>query len=125
MLEIKSVGEGTLRWEALDLYAANDYDFNKTWKNLTAPFKKHIDQVQMYMKLAELQGYENVPNEAVIIYEAKPNQESKEFVIPRSDWGISHLFEAAKMIVDAVNNKKPPACNIGIDGCARCKHYDN
>lgn len=125
MLEIKSVGEGTLLWEAPQMYAANDYDFKKTWKELNAPFQKHIDQVQMYMKLAELQGYEDVPNEAVIIYESKVNQESKEFIIPRSEWGIAHLFEAAKMIVEAVKNQQPPTCNINMNGCARCQQYDN
>lgn len=123
MLEIKSIGDGTLRWEAPHLYAANDYDFKRTWNALDAPFQKHIDQVQMYMKLAELQGYDDVPNEAVIIYEAKANQESKEFVIPRSEWGIAHLFESAKMIVNAINTGTPPECNISKDGCARCKNY--
>lgn len=123
MLEIKSVGDGTLRWECPELYANNGYDFNKTWREINAPFKKHIDQVQLYMKLAELQGYENIPNEAVIIYEAKPNQEVKEFVIPRSEWGISNLLDAAKMIVESVKAGTPPECNIASEGCARCKPY--
>ena len=122
-LEIKSVGEGTLRWEIPDVYADNGYDFNKTWKSITSPFKKHIDQVQLYLELARLQGYEDVPDEAIIIYEAKPNQEIKEFVIPRSTWGIAHLLKAAKMIVEAVNAKIPPICNINQDGCGRCKGY--
>lgn len=124
-LEIKSVGEGTLRWECPGLYADNGYDFNKTWKAIEAPFQKHIDQVQMYLELAKLQGYEDVPDEAVIIYEAKPNQESKEFVIPRSNWGIQHLFEAARMITEAVKAEVPPECNISADKCGRCKGYDN
>lgn len=125
MLEIKSVGEGTLRWECPELYAENDYDFNKTWKAINAPFMKHIMQVQIYMKLAELLGYENAPQEAVIIYEAKPNQEVKEFVVPKSDFGITHLFEAAKKIVDAVKAGTPPECNIAAGGCGKCKGYDN
>jgi hypothetical protein len=125
MLEIKSLGEGTLRWECPELYAENGYDFNKTWKAINAPFMKHIMQVQIYMKLAELLGYENVPQEAVIIYEAKPNQESKEFVIPKSDFGISHIFEAAQMIVDSIKANTPPVCNIGPEGCGKCKGYND
>lgn len=125
MLEIKSVGEGTLRWECPELFAENGYDFNKTWKAISAPFMKHIMQVQIYMKLAELLGYENAPQEAVIVYEAKPNQEYKEFVIPKSDFGISHLFEAAEMIVNAVKTKTPPSCNIAADGCGKCKGYND
>lgn len=125
MLEIKSIGIGTLRYEAFDLLKENNYDFEKAWKKLDAPFMKHIMQVQVYMKLAELIGYENVPQEAVLIYDAKPNQESKEFIVPKSDWGISHLFDAAKMIVEAVDAKTPPPCNITSMGCPRCKGYDN
>lgn len=125
MLEIKSIGVGTLRWEAKELFAENDYDFEKTWKALTAPFQKHIMQVQIYMKLAELLGMENVPQEAVLIYEAKPNQQVKEFVVHKSDFGISHLFDAAAMIVQAVKDKVPPECNIAAGGCGKCKGYDD
>ena len=86
---------------------------------------KHIMQVQIYMKLAELLGYEGCPQEAVIIYEAKPNQTHKEFVVPKSDFGIKHLFEAAEKIVAAVNKGEPPLCNIKAEGCNRCKSYDS
>jgi hypothetical protein len=125
MLEIKSVGVGTLRYEIPGVFMDNNSDFEATWKTITAPFKKHITQVQIYMKLAELLGYENVPQEAVIIYEAKPNQEVKEFVVPKSDWGITHIFEAAQMIVDAIKNEEPPICNITSNGCSKCKGYTN
>ena len=125
MLEIKSVGVGTLRFEAAELLAESDNDFDKAWRSITQPFMKHIQQVQIYMKLAELLNYENAPQETVIIYEAKPNQEVKEFVIPKSDFGISHLFDAAAMIVAAVKNQTPPECNISTDGCAKCKGYTN
>ena len=121
MLEIKSVGVGTLRYECPELLADNGYDFEKTWKAINAPFMKHVTQVQIYMKLAELLGYDDVPQEAVLIYEAKPNQEYKEFVVRKSDFGISHLFEAAQMIVDSIKAGTPPACNLKPDGCAKCK----
>lgn len=125
MLEIKSVGEGTLRFEAPELFAEHDYDFKKTWDALDAPFMKHIMQVQIYMKLAELLGYENCPQEAVLIYEAKPNQTHKEFVVQKSDFGIKHLFEAAEKIVAAVKKGEPPLCNIKAEGCKRCSGYDS
>lgn len=123
MLEIKSIGEGTFRWEAPEVLAENDYDFNKAWKALKAPFMKHIMQVQIYMKLAELLNYEDFPQEAVLIYENKATQDVKEFVVAKSDFGITHLFEAAEMIVNAVKTNNPPACNIAVDGCAKCKDY--
>lgn len=123
MLEIKSVGMGTIRWEAPELLAEHGNDFGKIWDAIKAPFMKHITQVQIYMKLAELLGLENCPQEAVIIYENKATQEAKEFVIPKSDFGIEHLFEAAQKIVDALASGKAPACNIQLDGCAKCKEY--
>ncbi len=123
MLEIKSIGAGTLRWEAGELFAENNGDFDKTWKAVTSPFMKHVNQVQIYMKLAELLDLEYKPQEAVLVYESKSNQEAKEFVVPKSDFGISHLFEAAQMIADAVANKTPPVCNIGTTGCKRCGGY--
>jgi hypothetical protein len=124
MLEIKSIGMGTFRYEARDLIAEHNGDFEKIWKSVTAPFMKHITQVQIYMKLAELIGLANCPQEAVIIYEAKATQEIKEFVIPKSDFGIEHLFEAAADIVAAVDKKEPLPCNIGADGCYKCRGYN-
>jgi hypothetical protein len=107
------------------LLADNGYDFDKTWKAITTPFMKHVTQVQIYMKLAELLGYDDIPQEAVLIYEAKPNQQAKEFVVPKSDFGIMHLFEAAEMIVNCIKNGTPPACNIAADGCGKCKGHND
>jgi hypothetical protein len=125
MLEIKSIGVGTLRYEAPGLLADNNYDFDKAWDAIDGPFMKHITQVQIYMKLAELIGYPNVPQEAVIIYESKANQKIKEFVVHKSDFDIKHLFEAANMICEAVKAKIPPVCNIQANGCNRCKDYND
>ncbi len=78
------------------------------------------------MKLAELLNMEVVPQEAVIIYENKASQEPKEFVIPKSDFSIAPLFEAAAKIVEAVKNQTPPACNIdGWGNCERCGGYND
>lgn len=125
MLEIKSIGVGTLRFEAPELLMEHDNNFDKAWRSINQPFMKHIQQVQIYMKLAELLNYEDCPQEAVIIYEAKPNQEVKEFVVPKSDFGISHLFDAAAMIIECTKKQTPPPCNVSTDGCAKCKGYTN
>lgn len=124
MLEIKSIGMGTFRYEAPDLVAEHDGDFEKIWADVKAPFMKHITQVQIYMKLAELLQLEDHPQEAVIIYEAKATQEVKEFVVPKSDFGIEHIFESAKNIVEAVDKGEPVPCNISFNGCHKCKGYD-
>jgi len=130
MLEIKSIGPGTFSWEDRSGYRELDYNFEKAWDALNNPFPKHVTQVQIYMKIAELISesngdYKNFPQEAVMIYENKSNQDIKEFVVPKSDFSINHLLEAAKMIVDAVDAKTPILCNISINGCARCKGYED
>ena len=125
MLEIKSIGAGTLRWEAPELFAEHGGDFEKTWKNIDAPFMKHVNQVQIYMKLAELLELEYVPQEAVLIYESKATQDVKEFVVSKSDFGISELFKAAEMIAECVKTKTPPPCNIATTGCKRCEGFED
>jgi hypothetical protein len=126
MLEIKSVGVGTFLWMDKQAWMAANQDFDKAWNNLKVPFESHIQQVQIYMRLLELAGHESVPQEAVLIYEAKPNQEIKEFIVQKDGWGINHLIDAAKMIVECVDKGTPPDCNVGgVYKCDKCKGYEN
>jgi hypothetical protein len=126
LLEIKSIGAGTFRFEAPGLMAEHGGNLDAMWKALDAPFMSHIKQAQMYMKLAELMNLEIQPQEALFLYENKSNQTQKEFVVPKSDFGISHILEAAQMIADAVDHKSAPTCNIDPNnGCYQCKVYDD
>lgn len=126
LLEIKSVGAGTFRFEAPQMMAEHDGNLDKMWNALKAPFMSHIMQAGMYMKLAELANLEYQPQEALFLYENKANQQTKEFVVKKSDFGISHILEAAQMIVDSVDSHTPPTCNIDVNnGCYQCKGYDN
>lgn len=126
LLEIKSIGAGTFRFEAPGLMAEHGGNLDAMWKALDAPFMSHIKQAQMYMKLAELMGMEIQPQEALFLYENKSNQSHKEFVVPKSDFGISHILEAAQMIVDAVDKGEAPSCNIDHnEGCYQCKVYND
>lgn len=125
MLEIKSIGAGTMQWYDLQFWLANDQDFDKAWKNLTAPFKAHVQQIQLYMEVLRLAGVEDVPEEAVLIYEAKPNQLVKEFVVRRDTWGIQHVLDGAQIVVDALKAEKAPLCNIGgAFKCKQCSSYE-
>jgi hypothetical protein len=124
LLEVKTIGEGSIRWYAPDIAYANNNDFKKMWAAISAPFLEHIHQAQIYMKLLELMGQPNAPQEALILYEAKGLHEHKEFVIQKSDWGIAELFEAAANIISAIDKGTPPLCNInGVAGCPKCSDY--
>lgn len=121
LLEIKSVGLGTFLWMDRTGFMESGQDFEKCWKNLKSPFEEHVIQAQLYMKVLELSGVESPPQEAVFIYEAKPTQEVKEFVVRKDDWAIGHILEAAAMIVKAAEDGVPPQCNIGGSaGCRQC-----
>jgi hypothetical protein len=123
LLEVKSIGIGSMRYYSPGLVKA-DSDFAAAWKAIETPFESHISQVQLYLKLLELSDHEVTPQEAVIIYESKVNQEVKEFVIRKDSWGITHILDAAKMIVEAVKTKTPPDCNNGGRMlCQGCKGY--
>ena len=124
LLEIKSVGEGTIRWEDPQFLREHDNDFKKAWAALKQPFPVHIGQAQVYMKLLELMDPENYPKEAVFIYESKVDQQVKEFVVPKSDFGITPLFEAAERIMTAIDKQQPPMCNINPQGtCSKCEVF--
>jgi hypothetical protein len=126
MLEIKSIGAGTFRFEAPQLMAEHGGNLDDMWKALNAPFMSHIKQAQMYMKLAELIGLEHQPQEALFLYENKSNQTHKEFVVAKSDFGISHILEEAAAIVAAVDTHEAPTCNIDANArCYQCKGYDD
>jgi len=124
LLEIKSVGAGTVRFENPDLFYKHDGIMENIWKELDAPFYSHIMQAQLYMKLIELIGMPNPPKEALFLYESKATQEVKEFVIPKSDFGIDVILEGARLVVSAVDKGVPPTCNIDpVAGCHSCNYH--
>jgi hypothetical protein len=119
MLEIKSVGAGTFMWYDRSNWFASNQDFSEAWKNLKSPFESHVAQVQLYMKVLELSGREDVPQEAVLIYEAKPTQEVKEFVVRKDDWAIKPIIDGAQIVVDSLGKNIAPDCNV--NGALKCK----
>jgi len=126
LLEIKSVGEGTIRWEDPYYLREHGNDFKKAWAALRQPFTVHIAQAQVYMKLLEIMDPVNHPKEAIFIYESKVDQLVKEFVVPKSDFGISNLFDDAKNIMIAIDKQEPPRCNINPgSSCYKCEVYND
>ena len=120
LIEIKSIGAGTLRFEAPDLLADAGYDVTKAWGNIRRPFRGHLLQGQMYLELARRQFGEDAPKEIVFIYELKADQSYKEFVVKANFDIVERIFNAAKKVVDAVEADKIPKCNVSEDGCKQC-----
>jgi hypothetical protein len=122
LIEIKSIGPGTIRSEAPNLFMDNEGDFMKAWKNVHRPFPSHIMQGQVYLELMQRMGYD--VNEIVFLYELKADQDYKEFSIKRDFELVRHIFEKAEFIVDAVKAGVAPDCNNNPGGtCKQCAPY--
>jgi hypothetical protein len=120
LIEIKSIGAGTLRFEAPDLLYDADGDVTKAWKNIRRPFRGHLLQGQMYLELAKRMFGDDAPDEIVFLYELKADQDYKEFTIKADYDVVSRIFIAAEKINEAVETQVMPKCNVNADGCKQC-----
>ena len=122
LIEIKSVGPGTIRSEAPNLMMDADGDFMKAWGNVRKPFGPHVLQGQLYLELMKRMG--NDVNEIVFLYELKADQSYKEFSVKADYELVRHVFEGAKTVVDAVNANEVPDCSNQPGGvCKQCAPY--
>lgn len=129
LIEIKSIGTGTLRFEAPRLLAEADGDLETAWRQIRQPFRSHLLQGQVYLHLTHLMEEEGLlkrpaPNEIVYIYELKANQDYKEFSIMYDPSYVEHIFDMALDIAFAVKRSLEPACTVDpVNGCKRCAPY--
>jgi hypothetical protein len=129
LIEIKSIGPGTIRSEAPSLMQDANGDFMEAWKNVKRPFGPHIMQGQMYLELMKRMGMTtadgNPIDEITFIYELKADQSFKEFTV-RADYElVAHVFEGCKKVVDAVAAGVAPECtNIPGGVCKQCAPYE-
>ena len=121
LAEFKSVGAGTVRIEAPDIYSAADGDLAKLWRDINRPFKTHVNQVDIYLWICKTRG---LPfTSAKIIYESKWNQQVKNFTIEYSEHRSTRLVDQAIEIKYAVDHKEEPPCRFP-GTCENCKPYD-
>lgn len=122
LIEIKSIGPGTIRSESPGLMYDANGDFMEAWKNINRPFSSHIMQGQVYLELLKRMG--TPVNEIVFIYELKANQSYKEFSVKADYELVRHVFDGAKFVVDAVNSNTEPDCSNTPGGtCKQCDPY--
>lgn len=124
MIEIKSVGKGTYRFDAPKMVERYGEDADELWKNLKRPFASHVRQLQIYLHLANLH-WRYAPLVGVFIYESKTNQQYKEFVIEYDPAETAELFAQAAEIVDRLNRgHDAPDCVRGEGrSCPECSPY--
>lgn len=123
LLEIKSVGLGTIRWENKTLYnayASGELKFEDIWKNIKKPLASHIRQGSLYMFCT---GIDTI----IFIYEWKPTQEVKEFVVTYQPEVLEDVLAGCEVVIRHLDaNKVPPRPDWAYDetspGCKFCPY---
>lgn len=128
IVELKSIGTGTLRFEAPRILEANTItrhgravlDMEGIWDSIRRPFPSHIRQGALYCWLARQLG---LPfDHVVFIYEFKPNQQVKEFAVRPSMDIIRPMLDQAELVAAAVRERRLLGCPSG--GCRKCEGTD-
>lgn len=129
LIEIKSLGVGTLKFEAPQLLQTHTYevsgkkiiDIDGIWRDFHKPLLPHVKQGNIYLWMAEQM---DLPFDSIVfLYEFKANQQAKEFRITKSDDILAPMLEMSELIKTAVEIKKPPSCYV-TGGCSSCRPYD-
>lgn len=127
LVELKSIGIGTLKYESPKLIEENSYtvrgkkilDIDGLWKSINRPLTSHLRQGNIYLWMAKEIG---LPFDRIsFIYEFKANQQVKEFVVPMSIEVLQPMLDTAKVIKDALRIRTAPDCPY--NGCSLCKPY--
>jgi CRISPR/Cas system-associated exonuclease Cas4 (RecB family) len=122
LVEIKSVGEGTVRIEDPERFKEAGGDLRELWRGITRPFKTHLNQIDIYLWISDHLG---LPfNKASFIYESKWNQQVKEFIVEYDQARSLKLVDQARAIKYAVDNREEPDCRFPGE-CSNCEPYDD
>lgn len=121
LVELKSVGTGTVRIEEPEMFKEADGDLQQLWRGITRPFKTHLNQGDIYLWICNQRG---LPfDEISFVYESKWNQQIKEFVVPYNEARSMVLIDQAMELKYCVEHREEPDCRWG-DTCKECKPYD-
>jgi len=127
LIEIKSIGVNSLRFEAPHLLNEHTYklnvngkkrefiDYDALWDSIRVPFPSHIRQAHLY-------SYMGAPKDEIFIYECKWNQKPKEMVVRYREERIASRLDQCHEICLALEGGRSPDCPF--DGCPDCQRYE-
>lgn len=123
LIEIKSVGLGSLRWEnptLFNAYTSGEVKFEELFKNIKKPFSSHIRQGSLYMFCTGI-------HTIIFIYEWKPTQEVKEFVVEFQQELIQPILDGCKEVINHLDSGIIPsrpqwAVTSTANGCKYCPY---
>lgn len=128
LLEIKTVGMGTIRYGNPSLVKSSGGDLDRAFNMIDRPFDSHMRQAQIYAELflrhpeMSLGDDSHRLDEIVFLYELKSNQNTKELVVPRDDSYIYDLMEQADLLVEYLDSGDLIPCPHG--GKCKCGGND-
>ncbi|MFI6495937.1 hypothetical protein [Nonomuraea typhae] len=115
LIEIKSIGIGTIRLDAPELLKKHTHkaingknlvDLTGLWDAISRPLPSHLKQANVYLWLAKLLG---IPaTRMIFLYEFKANQQTKSFEIKLSDRIIKPLLKRSHAIKIGLDAGAPP-----------------
>lgn len=107
ILEIKSVGAGTIRMEDFEAFSTSSTP-DEMWKKVRQPFMTHLRQVNLYMYCTGI-------HEAVFIYEWKATQEVKEFSVKFQPHLIESILAGCQSVIRGLESGIPPMRPVWIE----------
>jgi hypothetical protein len=124
LIEIKSVGVGTLRFEAPSISTAlgkGEMTLEQAWSAIRYPFPTHIRQGQLYM-------YFTGVHTIIYVYECKWNQQVKEFTVHLDVSKIENILQGCLAVKSALSRGKQPPRPIWAQEdnavCKKCPFYE-
>lgn len=120
LIEIKSVGVGTIRFENYELFKESDGNPDEMWKRIRQPFQSHVRQAMLYMYCTGI-------HTMVFIYEWKATQEVKEFTVQFQQELVDPILASCETVVRALDSTVPPMRPSWVEGpdhktCKTCPH---
>lgn len=135
LLEVKSIGVGTLRFEAPQLLARHTrktqdddgteksiIDYEAIWRDIKRPFPTHLKQGSLYLAVSGRR-------EMVFVYECKWNQQVKEFRVRYNPDVVADLLDACLDIKYALDTGKAPRrphwAAVEHTNCGKCVYRES
>lgn len=100
ILEIKSVGAGTVRMEDFELFQSSATP-DEMWKKIRKPFMTHLRQINLYMYCLGI-------HDGVFIYEWKATQDVKEFSVKFQPELIESILAGCQSVIRGLESGIPP-----------------
>ena len=119
LLEIKSIGIGTIRAGGLPVGGGLEQAF----RDLSRPINAHVRQAMLYLYCLRWMRDNDLlpqdpPEKLLFLYECKADQAAREFVVDYDEAYLETFLERrAQLDLDAI---APPPCTGGAD-CTQCK----